>query len=141
MPRILAIDYGKKRTGLAVTDPLQIIASPLETVRTHELIGYLEGYFEAEEVEAVVIGMPRRLNNEATHSTEAVEQFMKHFAKKFPQMPLHAYDERFTTNLALDAMIEGGSKKSDRTKKAGKIDTVSAAIILQDYMERKKNAL
>ena len=134
MARILAIDYGKKRTGLAVTDPVQIIANPLTTVPTSEIWKYLENYFKAEEVEAVVIGMPQDLYGNDSHSTEAVRQFVKTFDKKFPSHQVHLHDERYTSKIALDAMIRSGSSKADRRKKEN-IDKLSATIILQSFME------
>ena len=132
--RLLAIDYGSKRTGLAVTDPLQIIATALETVRTHLLLDYLKNYLEKEAVEAIVIGMPRRLDSSDTHNTQPVRVFIKKLEATFPDIPVHPHDERFTSSMALQAMITGGSKKSERREK-GNIDKVSAVIILQSYME------
>ena len=134
MARILAIDYGKKRTGLAVTDPSQIIANPLTTVATAEIWRYLEVYFKEEEVEAVVIRMPQDLSGNDSHSTEAERQFVKTIDKKFPTHPVHLHDERYTSKMALDAMIRSGSKKSDRRKKEN-IDKLSATIILQSFMD------
>lgn len=134
MARILAIDFGKKRTGLAVTDPSQIIANPLTTVPTHELLTFLTGYFNEEEVEAVVIGMPQDLFGNDSHSTGAVNEFVKIFRKKFPAHQVHLHDERYTSKMALDAMIRSGSKKSDRRKKEN-IDKLSATIILQSFMD------
>lgn len=134
MGRILAIDFGLKRTGLAVTDSLKIIANGLETVPTHTLISYLESYFEKEAVDEVVIGMPKNLDNSDTDSTAGVRIFIKSFKKKFPEVPLHEHDERFTSKLAMQAMIAGGMSKKDRREK-GNVDRVSATIILQSYME------
>jgi putative Holliday junction resolvase len=134
MGRLLAIDYGKKRTGLAVTDPAQIIANPLTTVPTHEIWQYLKDYFNSEEVEAVIIGLPQDLFGNDSHSTAAVNEFVKTFGKKFPQHTIHLHDERYTSKMALDAMIRGGSTKADRKKKEN-IDKISAAIILQSFME------
>lgn len=135
--RLLAIDYGSKRSGLAVTDPLQIIATGLETVRTHLLLDFLKKYTAQEEVEAIVIGMPRRLDASDTHNTQPVRDFVKKLENTFPQIPVHAHDERFTSSMALQAMIAGGSKKSERREK-GNIDKVSAVIILQSYMESQR---
>ena len=115
--RLLAIDYGSKRTGLAVTDPLQIIATALETVRTHLLLDYLKKYLAKEEVEAIVIGMPRRLDNSDTHNTQPVRAFIKKLETTFPGTPVHPHDERFTSSIALQAMIAGGSKKANAAKK------------------------
>ena len=137
MPRLLAIDYGSKRTGLAVTDPLQIIATALETVRTHELLDYLKKYTAREEVEAIVVGMPTKLDSTDTHNTQPVRTFIKKLENTFPDIPVHAHDERFTSSIALKAMITGGSKKSERREK-GNLDKVSATIILQSYMESQR---
>lgn len=134
MGRLLAIDYGKKRTGLAVTDPAQIIANPLTTVATHEIWHFLTDYFANEDVEAVVIGLPQDLFGNASHSTAAVNEFVKTFGNKFPQLKVHLHDERYTSKMALDAMIRGGSSKAERRKKEN-IDKLSATIILQSFME------
>ena len=136
MARILAIDFGKKRTGLAVTDPARIIASPLTTVPTHEIWIFLTNYFKDEEVADVVVGMPQDLFGNDSHSTVAVKEFVKTFGKKFPQHKVHLHDERYTSKMALDAMIRGGSSKSDRRKKEN-IDKVTATIILQSFMEEQ----
>lgn len=135
--RLLALDYGSKRTGIAVTDPLQIIATALETVRTHLLLDFLKKYLEREEVEAIVIGMPRRLDSSDTHNTQAVRTFIKKLEATFPAIPVHPHDERFTSSIALQAMIAGGSKKSERQEK-GNLDKVSAVVILQSYMESQR---
>ena len=136
MGRILAIDFGLKRTGIAVTDSLQIIANGLDTVPTHILLAYLQTYFTKERVVKVVIGMPKNLDNSDTDSTAGVRFFIKSFKKKFPEMPLEEHDERFTSKLAMQAMIAGGMSKKDRREK-GSVDRVSATIILQSYMESK----
>ena len=136
MPRILAIDYGAKRTGLAVTDPLGMIASPLETVRSHDLFDFLKSYFDKEDVSEVVIGMPKNTDGSPTNATPLVEAAVNRFRKLFPNKKLFLHDERFTSKMALDAMIVGGMKKKDRQNK-GNIDKVSAAIILQSYLETK----
>jgi len=133
MGRILAIDYGTKRTGLAVTDPERIIANPLTTVPTKEIMTYLQQYFEKEDVEEIVVGMPKDLFNQDSHSTAAVKQFVGQLKSKFATYPIHLHDERFTSKMALDAMIRSGSSKSDRRKKEN-IDKLSATIILQSYM-------
>jgi putative Holliday junction resolvase len=133
MGRILAIDYGLKRTGLAVTDPLKIIANSLDAVATHDLVKYLENYFLKEEVERVVIGLPKNLNNEPTHTTKPVEDFVQLFKKKF-KIPIETHDERFTTKIAFQSMIQSGVSKKDRRNK-GLIDQVSATVILQSYLE------
>lgn len=137
MGRILAIDYGTKRVGLAVTDPLQIIASPLETVHSKDVIIYLKEYDRNEGIEAFVLGMPKRLDNTDTNATPHVKQFEKLLRKNFPEKAVYLQDERFTSKMALDAMISGGSKKKDRKEK-GNIDKISAAIILQSYLESKQ---
>jgi putative holliday junction resolvase len=134
MPRILAIDYGAKRTGIAVTDPLQIIATALDTVRTHDLLEFLKKYVLHEEIQAFVIGMPKRLDNTDSDNAARVMAFIKVLKKNFPDIPVHTHDERFTSSMALQSMIAGGSKKSDRREK-GNIDKISATIILQSYME------
>ena len=136
MGRILAIDFGKKRTGLAVTDPAQIIANPLTTVPTHEIWTFLANYFQNEDVEGVVIGLPQDLFGNESHSTGAVNEFVKTFGKKFPQHKVHLHDERYTSKMALEAMIRGGSSKKDRRKKEN-IDKLSATIILQSFMEAR----
>lgn len=136
MGRILAIDFGLKRTGIAVTDPLQIIANGLDTVPTHTLLVFLQTYFSKETVDQVVIGMPKNLDNTDTDSTASVRIFIKSFRKKFPLIPLEEHDERFTSKLAMQAMIAGGMSKKDRREK-GTVDRVSATIILQSYLESK----
>jgi len=137
MPRLVAIDYGAKRTGLAVTDSLQIIATALETVRTHDLLDFLKKYAQSEEIEAFVVGMPRRLDNTDSDNTPRVQAFVKTLVKAFPQTPVHTHDERFTSSMALQSMIASGSKKSDRREK-GNIDKISATIILQSFMESRR---
>ena len=136
--RILAIDYGTKRTGIAHTDPLQMIASPLETVATHELMLYLEAYFSREKVEALVVGQPRKMDNTESESMKQIRFFVEAFKKRFAQIPVKWMDERFTSKMAMDALLEGGMKKSDRRIK-GNIDKVSAALILQSFLEQKNN--
>lgn len=137
MGRVLAIDYGTKRTGLAVTDPLKIIATALETVRTHLVLDYLKKYIEQEEVEALVLGMPVNLDMTDTNSTQAVRTFEKVLKKNFPQLPVNKIDERLTSKMAADAMVRGGMKKKDRQKK-GNLDKISAVIILQSYLEQQQ---
>lgn len=136
MGRILAIDYGKKRTGIAVTDPLQIIASPLDTIPTHQLITFLENYHKTESIEEFVIGMPKDLMNKDTDSTASVRSFINLLKKKFPSHNIHQVDERFTSKIAKGAMLAGGMKKSDRRKKEN-VDKLSATIILQSYLESR----
>ena len=136
MGRILAIDYGLKRTGLAVTDPLKIIATALDTVPTTELISYLEKYFSKEEVDEVVIGLPKNLNNQDTDSTPFVRKFIKTFENKFPKRKIFTHDERFTSAMAQQAMIAGGMSKKNRQNK-GTVDQIAAVIILQEAMRGK----
>ena len=137
MARILSIDYGKKRTGLAVTDPLQIIAGGLGTVPTFELFDYLQQYVAREEVERIVIGEPRQPNGQPSENLARVEQFVNRWRKAMPQIPIEYYDERFTSVLAHQAMLEGGLRKKARQDKA-LVDEISATIILQDYMRSRK---
>jgi putative Holliday junction resolvase len=137
MARILAIDYGRKRTGLAVTDTLQLVPGALATVPTHELLTYLERYFQTETVERVVVGLPKRMDNTPSESMVYIEPFVRSFQKRFPQMPVEYYDERFTSVLAHQAMLEGGLRKKDRQNKA-LVDRISAVIILQSYLESKR---
>ena len=137
MARILSIDYGKKRTGLAVTDPLQLIAGGLATVSTSELFDYLKTYVEREEVERIVIGEPRQPNGQPSENLQRVQQFVNRWRKAMPQIPIEFYDERFTSVLAHQAMLDGGLKKKARQDKA-LVDEISATIILQDYMRSRK---
>jgi len=134
MPRILAIDYGAKRTGLAVTDPSKIIASALETVPTDNLLAYLKKYTQNEAVEAFVVGMPKNLDGTTTDGMPYVERFVVELKNIFPEIPIHLHDERFTSKMAMQTMIAGGMKKKDRQIK-GNIDKISAVIILQSFME------
>ena len=136
MARILSIDYGKKRTGLAVTDPLQIIAGGLATVSTSELFDYLKAYIASEEVERIVIGEPRQPNGQPSENLQRVQQFVNRWRNAVPQIPIEFYDERFTSVLAHQAMIDGGLKKKARQDKA-LVDEISATIILEDYMRSK----
>jgi len=138
LSRILAIDYGTKRTGLAVTDPGQMIASPLETVPTHELMHYLQAYFEREQVDLVVVGHPRQMDHSESESMKQIRFFVGAFKKRFGEIPVEWEDERFTSKMAMDAMIAGGVKKSHRKVK-GNVDRVSAALILQSFLERRNN--
>ena len=137
MGRILAIDYGRKRCGIAVSDPLKIIANGLKTVATQDLDAFFELYFKEEKVDLVVMGLPRQLNNEPSEAMRYIEPYVRKFKKKYPDIPLVYSDERFTSVLAHRAMLEGGLKKKDRRNKA-LADEVSATIILQDYMEYNK---
>lgn len=136
MARILSIDYGKKRTGLAVTDPLQIIAGGLATVSTSELFEYLQAYVGREEVECIVIGEPRQPNGQPSENLQRVQQFVNRWRKAMPQIPIEFYDERFTSVIAHQAIIDGGLKKKARQDKA-LVDEISATIILEDYMRSK----
>lgn len=137
MGRILAIDYGKKRVGLAVTDPLKIIANKLTTVRSHDIFDFLKDYLQKEDVERVIIGYPLQMNNEASEAVLYINPFIKRFQKLYPEMPLEQVDERFTSKMAFQTMIDAGLKKKDRQNK-GTVDAVSATIILQSYMEQQK---
>ena len=137
MARILSIDYGKKRTGLAVTDPLQIIAGGLATVATSELFDYLQAYIAREQVEMIVIGEPRQPNGEPSENLARVQQFVNRWRKAVPQVPIQFYDERFTSVLAHQAMLDGGLKKKARQNK-GLVDEISATIILEDYLRSRK---
>ena len=137
MGRILAIDYGTKRVGLAVSDPSKLIANRLETVSTDKIINYLNEYFKNHDVELIVIGYPKRLNNEPTHATKHVDIFLKQLSKHFPQFPVYLLDERFTSKMAFQAMIDAGLKKKDRQNKE-LIDAMSATILLQNYLETIK---
>ncbi len=136
MGRIMAIDYGSKRVGLAVTDPLQMIASGLTTVHAQEVVAFITKYMEEEEVECIVVGEPRRLNAEPTHATEMINNFVRHLHKKFPQLLIERMDERFTSKMAFQTMIDSGLKKKDRRNKE-LVDEISATIILQSYLEKR----
>ncbi|MFT3679114.1 MAG: Holliday junction resolvase RuvX [Ferruginibacter sp.] len=136
MPRIIAIDYGGKRTGLAVTDPLQIIATGLETIESKELIPYLKKYFAAEQVELIIIGLPKNWDDTDTHGTPLVQAAIKKLQKEFPATPLKTVDERYTSKMAKDAMLEMGMKKKDRQVK-GNVDVIAATIMLQEYMQSR----
>ena len=136
--RILSIDYGKKRTGLAVTDPLQIIAGGLATVATAELFQYLNDYIAREPVERIVIGEPRQPNGQPSENLQRVQQFVNRWKKERPDVPIEFFDERFTSVLAHQAMLDGGLKKKARQNKA-LVDEISATIILQDYMRARKS--
>lgn len=133
MARILAIDFGTKRTGIAVTDELQIIASGLTTVPTKELMSFLEEYFSKEDVELVLMGEPKQMDNTASESESAIQEFLKKFSDKFPQRTIKRIDERFTSKMAIQTMIDSGLKKKQRQNKA-LVDEISATIILQSYL-------
>ena len=136
--RILSIDYGKKRTGLAVTDPLQIIAEGLGTVETSVLYEYIEAYIQREQVERIVIGKPMQPNGQPSENMVRVENFYNRWRKAHPEIPIEYYDERFTSVLAHRAMIDGGVKKKTRRENKGLVDEISATIILQDYLQSRK---
>jgi putative holliday junction resolvase len=138
MGRIMAIDYGRKRTGLAVTDSLRIIATALETVPTTQLISFIVAYTKREVVDEFVVGMPKTLKNEDSEIAPLVRVFVEELKRTFPEKPIHLADERFTSSMALQAMIDGGMKKKDRREK-GNVDKISATIILQSFMEAKKS--
>lgn len=137
MGRLLAIDYGLKRTGLAVTDPLQIIATPLDTIETAQLISFLTVYLKKESVDEFIVGMPKTLLNEDSAIAPMVRKFIDVLKIQFPTKPVHLADERFTSSIAMKAMIDGGMKKKDRQVK-GNVDKISATIILQSFIDRVK---
>lgn len=136
MARILSIDYGKKRTGIAVTDPLQIIAGGLATVSTSELFDWLKGYLAKESVERIIIGEPRQPNGEPSENLPRVQQFVNRWRKAVPEVPIEFYDERFTSVLAHQAMRDAGLRKKARQDKA-LVDEISATIILEDYLRSR----
>ncbi|HEV8283733.1 MAG TPA: Holliday junction resolvase RuvX [Chitinophagaceae bacterium] len=135
MPRILAIDYGLKRTGLAVTDPLKIIATGLTTVESKQLISFLKDYFNKEEVELIIIGEPKNWDDTDTHATPLVKRIIEELQKNFPAIPIVKVDERFTSKIAFRAMVEMGLKKKQRQNKA-LIDEIAATILLQEYLKK-----
>lgn len=136
--RILSIDYGRKRTGIAVTDPLQIIANGLTMVPTHQLEQFLADYFKKEQVERVVVGMPKQMNGEMSESWKYIEPFLNRFRKLYPDMPIEMVDERFTSVLAHQAILASGVGKQRRQTDKGMVDEISATIILQSYLESKR---
>lgn len=133
MGRLLALDYGLKRTGVAATDDLKLIASGVTTVQTEKLFVFLAEYFAKHTVDALIVGEPRRLNDEPTHGTVLVHEFVKKFKETYPQIPVHLEDERFTSKMAAESMLQMGMKKKDRQKKE-LLDEISAVIILQSFM-------
>lgn len=137
MGRVLSIDYGKKRVGIAVTDPFKIIATRLTTVSADEIWEFLSGYFAREEVELVLVGYPRQLNNEPSEAIRYINPFLKKFSQIYKDLPVKLMDERFTSRMAFQTMIDAGLKKKDRQNKET-IDGVSATIILQSYLEEQK---
>jgi len=134
--RILSIDFGGKRTGLAVTDPLQIIATAMDTVDTHHLYEFLKKYVVAEQVEKIIIGYPLNLNDTPTHATPLVDAAVKRLNKLFPQVPVEKVDERFSSRRASEAMLEMGMKKKDRRQK-GNTDQIAATLLLQEYLNAR----
>lgn len=134
MGRILAIDYGKKRTGLAVTDILRITANPLITIETKQLMTWLKDYFAKENVDEVVVGYPKQMNGEDSESMQYIRVFLAQFEQTFPSIPIKLYDERFTSVLAHQAMIDGGMKRSQRQNKM-MVDKIAACIILEGYLD------
>ena len=137
MGRIIGIDYGTKRIGLAITDPLCIFASPLKTVRTNEFDSFIEEFSKIESIDEFVIGYPVTLNNKASESVKYVNPFIKKIEKSFPGKPVHLVDERFTSGMALKTMVEGGVRKKQRQDKA-MVDKISAAIILQSFLDKRQ---
>lgn len=140
MARILSIDYGKKRVGLAVTDPSKIIATRLTTISSDQIWAFLEEYFKKEAVETVVVGYPRQMNNEASEAVRFINPFLRKFQQKYPSMRLELADERFTSKMAFQTMIDGGLKKEKRQDKA-LVDGISATIILQTFLEQERNKI
>lgn len=134
----MAIDYGQKRVGLAVTDPLQIIATNLGTVTAHEIIDYLQKYLQKEAVDIFVVGLAKKWDNSESSSMQYIKPFVEKLKKTFPQIPVEMYDERFTSKMAFQAMIDGGMSKKNRQNKAS-VDSVSATILLQDFLEYFKS--
>lgn len=140
MARIMGIDYGRKRTGVAVTDPLQIIAGNLATVPTHALMQFIKDYTAREAVECIVVGQPSQLNGQPSESMRYITPFVNRLKAELPGVPVVMYDERFTSSIAHQAMIDGGMKKSDRRDKA-RVDAIAATIILNDYLQSRMNRL
>jgi putative holliday junction resolvase len=139
MGRILAIDYGQKRTGIAVTDPLQIIANGLTTIHSKDVIEFLKNYLAKEEVDCIVVGEPFTLQNKASDASRFIEPFVKSLSKHFPGINVERVDERFTSSIAMQSMIDSGLKKKQRQNKE-LVDTISATLILQSYMEQMSNS-
>lgn len=138
MGRIMGIDYGRKRTGVAVTDPLQIVAGNLATVPTHTLMQFIKDYLAHEVVDRIVVGKPTQLNGQPSESMKFITPFVDRLKKQLPDMPVVMYDERFTSTIAHQAMIDGGMKKSDRRDKS-RVDAIAATIILNDYLQSRYN--
>jgi putative Holliday junction resolvase len=135
LARILALDYGKVRTGIAVTDELQLIASGLTTVETKELIPFLAEYVQNESVEKIIVGLPKQMDNTPSESEELIQSFLKKLTGRFPSMPIERQDERFTSKMAFQSMLDSGMKKKKRQDK-GLVDEISATLILQAYLNR-----
>lgn len=138
MGRIMAIDYGKKRVGVAVTDPLKIIANSLETVKSSEIWNFLEDYLKNEQIERFIVGHPRKMDGSLSESMEFIKPFVNKLKKKYMEIPVEYFDERFTSKIAFQSMIDGGMKKMARRNKS-MVDKISANLILQDYLNYKKN--
>ena len=138
MGRVLGIDYGRKRTGIAVTDPLQIVAGNLATVPTHTLMQFIKDYVGRETVDRIVVGQPSQLNGQPSESMKYITPFVSRLKKELPEIPVVMYDERFTSTIAHQAMIDGGMKKSDRRDKS-RVDAIAATIILNDYLKSRDN--
>lgn len=136
MGRILAIDYGRKRVGLAVTDPLQMIANALKTVHSKDIWGFLSDYLSKEDVDCIVVGYPKQMNNQASEAVRFINPFLKRLTKLYPEMEVKLVDERFTSKMAHQTMLDAGLKKKARQNKA-LVDTISATIILQSYLEQR----
>lgn len=140
MGKIIAIDYGTKRVGLAETDELQIIASPLGTLHSNEVIGFLKRFVASNSVDCWVVGDPKNLDNTPAQSSEAVHNFVRHLKRNFPDLPIHLYDERFTSKMAKQALLDGGMKKKKRRQKE-QVDTLSAVIILQSFLQNRHSQI
>lgn len=136
MARILCIDYGLKRTGIAVTDPLKIIANGLTALDTKDVLPFLKNYFQREQVELILLGEPKNLDDSDTHATSLVKEFQKKLQKEFPSIPIEKVDERYTSKMAVQAMIEMGMKKKDRRNKKN-VDEIAATIMLQEYLSQR----
>ena len=137
MARLLSIDYGKKRTGIAVSDPLQLIANGLTTVETSRLFEFLADYLQREEVACIIVGLPKQMNNQPSENMKRIEPFVNRLKKLYPHIPVEYYDERFTSKMAHQTMIDAGLKKKDRQNKE-LVDEISATILLQGYMENRR---
>jgi len=138
MGRIIGIDYGRKRIGIAVTDPLQMFASPLTTIAPAEFDSFMKDYLKNERVESFIIGYPRQMNNLPSESVKYIDPFIRKLKKSYPEIPVHCADERFTSRMAFRSMIEGGVKKEERKDKS-MVDRISASIILQSYLDTRSN--